>query len=519
MIIKMRDVFRSLNKANNWILWFFLLVSSSLFASPLKHWQTNNDSYWQLSRYQDLQFQLSYLPYFSRVSLQTGPLIKNQDNGGLLDIDQALPADLNINYQVCGEQVEADSIRQAVICTVNDGGRGNINPARVGLSTQGRELLAIRMGNPSGTRVMVITQQHGNEPAGTEAALSIVRWLSTGFGRKTKTILANLDLLVLLRANPDGGEPDAESCSLNPIPGTVIDNDCALIRQNVDPMAGGAFAENSEADFVGIVGRGYDLNRYHHVTLDKPIRPLESQAMVAAALAFQPEVVLDLHGDLQKTDCQLDFSSIKPAQVLGQLPTVNCLSGQTDHNFRLLSPFADALPGSPQQFLAQSLAVKVMKKVDRAFVGSTGRFSQVQLGAGNISSGATANYQHIGAAAGGWETVNFVQDLRADVTAVQLGQPQIGVNPGLPDPSFLSKQIWINRVALFEALATLANYTDNAPSDSSGFCDYPLAQGLQASLPVEYWGPQATNGAVLIPIEPSIGVPLYISGNCPDNPL
>lgn len=102
---------------------------------------------------------------------------------------------------------------------------------------------------------------------------------------------------------------------------------------------------------------------------------------------------------------------------------------------------------------------------------------------------------------------------------MHLGQPQIGVNPGLPDPSFLSKQIWINRVALFEALATLANYSDNAPSDSSGFCDYPLAQGLQASLPVEHWGPQATNGSVLIPIEPSIGVPLYISGNCPDNPL
>ncbi|MPW31241.1 hypothetical protein F9L16_19900 [Agarivorans sp. B2Z047] len=517
--MNMREVIWMLSKSKLWALLIGGLASASISASPQLHWQSNSQDYWQLSRYQDLQFQLSYLPYFSRVKMQTGPLIINGNNGGLLNIDQALPANLNINYQVCGEQVAADSIRQAVVCTVNDGGRGNVNPERVGTSTQGRDLLAIRMGNPNGTRVMVITQQHGNEPAGTEAALSIVRWLSTGFGRKTKTILANLDLLVLLRANPDGGEPDPDNCSLNPIPGTVIDNDCALIRQNVDPMAGGAFAENSEADFVGIVGRGYDLNRYHHVTLDKPIRPLESQAMVAAALAFQPGVVLDLHGDLQKTDCQLDFTSIKPAQVLGQLPTVNCLHGQTANNFRLLSPFADALPGSPQQFLAQSLAVKVMKKVDRVFVGSTGRFSQVQLGAGNISSGATANYQHIGAAAGGWETVNFVQDLRADVTAVHLGQPQIGVNPGLPDPSFLSKQIWINRVALFEALATLANYSDNAPSDSSGFCDYPLAQGLQASLPVEYWGPQATNGAVLIPIEPSIGVPLYISGNCPDNPL
>ncbi|WP_411993388.1 M14 family zinc carboxypeptidase [Agarivorans sp. DSG3-1] len=496
-----------------------LLLGLSATASARFHSAVHDNPYWRLSTYQDLRTQLRFMPYFARVPVQTGALIIKDNNQGIVNIDQALPTDLDINYQVCGEQVEPQSIRQAVVCTVDDGGRGNTNPEHIGWSTQGRELLGIRMGNPSGKRVMIITQQHGNEPAGTEAALTVMRWLSAGFGYSSRRILEQLDILVILRANPDGGEPDPQNCNFNPTPGTVIDENCALIRQNLDPQAGGGFAENSEAGFIGIVGRGYDLNRYHHVKLDKPIRPVESQAMVAAALAFQPHTVLDLHGDLQKTDCQLDFRTIQPAQVLGVLPTVDCLSEEHQGNFRLLSPFADAIPDSQQEKLVQSLAVEVMQRVDRLFVGSTGRFSQVQLGAGNISSGATGNYQFIGAAAGGWETVNFTKDLRGDVVALVDGQAVIGVNPGLPEPSLISKQIWINRIALFEALSSLAGYAQHPPQDTNGFCEYPLAQGLRANLPAEYWGSQATNGPQLIPIDPGVGVPLYISGNCPDNPL
>lgn len=55
---------------------------------------------------------------------------------------------------------------------------------------------------------MIITQQHGNEPAATEAVLEVIQWLSNSRRKAEKDILDKLDLLVLVRANPDGGEPD-----------------------------------------------------------------------------------------------------------------------------------------------------------------------------------------------------------------------------------------------------------------------------------------------------------------------
>jgi len=305
---------------------------------------------------------------------------------------------------------------------------------------------------------------------------------------------------------------------MEPAVASIMTNDCAFIRQNVDSSAGGSFLSNSEIDFSGIVGRGYDLNRYHHASLNYPIRPVENQAMVASVLAFQPSVILDLHGDLHKTDCQIDFSTIQTGQVLGLLPSAECVTPDLKEDFRLLSPFADAQPNTPSEFLIQSLGVKVMKRIEKVFKGSVGRFSQVQLGSGNIGNGATGNYQQLGIAAGGWETVNFSTELRADVVAVVQGQPVVSVNTGLPDPDLLRRQIKINEVALIQALISLGKFSNNKPLDGSGFCDYPFANGLIANLPAKYWGAAATNGDTLVPISPILGVPLYISGNCPDSP-
>ncbi len=472
-----------------------------------------------LSTHRELEKKLTRIAKKSRKNIEVGPLINNPNNPGLIDIDVPLDSHLPINQFVCGNNGQEPNIRDAVICTVNDGGPGNTDHEKVGQSTQGRDILAARMGNPNGSRVMVITQQHGNEVAGTEAALKIIRWLAFAHNRQVKSILENLDLLFIVRANPDGGEPDPINCAIDPIVGTVISEDCGLIRQNVDSSAGGAFGVNSEADFAGIVGRGYDLNRYHHVGLDKPIRPVENQAMVAAALAFKPEVVLDLHGDLPKSDCQLDYSSIVPGQVLGLLPTAECVYPDQQQDFRLLSPFADAESFSSQEDLIQTLAVNVMQRVEASFDGSVGRFSQVQLGAGNIGNGASARYQVIGAAVGGWESVNFSPELRADVVAVVDGQPIVSVNLGLPDPALLKQQIQINRMALIEALTSLSRFRHTPPVGGNGFCEYPLASMMIGELPPKYWGPAATDGEVMVPISPEIGVPLYISGHCPDNPL
>lgn len=185
---------------------------------------------------------------------------------------------------------------------------------------------------------------------------------------------------------------------------------------------------------------------------------------------------------------------------------------------RLISPFADAVFSTDKEYMMQTLAVNVMKKVAQRFKGDVGRFSQVQLGNNNISDGAVSNYQLIGTASGGWETINFTKDLRADIVAINNFQPVIGVNSGTFDADLLKKQIRINSVALFEALASLARFTKTPPTDGNGFCDYPLASGLQVELTPEMWGPATTNGEVLIPMSPLIGVPQIISGNCPNTP-
>ena len=471
----------------------------------------------QLSTYRQLQRRLASIEQAAQGRIVVGPLIKNSDNQGLVDIDIPLDMTLDINTGVCGSEGQA-SIRDAVICTVAEGQAGNREPANIGYSTQGRALLAARLGNPEGMRVLIITQQHGNEPAATEAVLKVLRWLSRPNVRPVEEILERLDIVVIARANPDGGEFDPRRCTIDPAIGAIIDSDCAFIRQNVDPLAGGAFAANSDLDFAGVVGRGYDLNRYHHVDLDKPIRPVESQAMVAAVLAFRPDVMLDLHGDLSKTDCELDFGSIAPGQVLGLLPTAECLQPDNKAERRLLSIFANATIDSPEELLVQHLGVSVMRATDKKFKGSVGRFSQLQLGAGVVSGGGSGGYVGLGIASGGWETLSISKDIRADVMAVAAGEPVVSVNPGLPDPRLLQRQIRINRLALKTALSTLADYDEQGPDTASDFCNYPLASGLLVELQAKYWAEGATAGQVLIPIAPAIGLPLLISGNCPDNP-
>ncbi|NTS76770.1 hypothetical protein HR060_07790 [Catenovulum sp. SM1970] len=466
-----------------------------------------------LTKYDEINNKLTLWQRWALNDITSGPLIDN-DNNGLIDIDINLDPTLTLNHQVCGED-QAPTIRQAVICTNQDGLGGNTQADKIGFSTQGRTLLAVRAGNPAGKRVMVITQQHGNEPAATEAALSIIRWLSFSPFPLARNTLEELDLLFVVRANPDGGEPDIENCEIEPVVGGIMDADCAFIRQNVDPSAGGGYIRSSEANFAGIVGRGYDLNRYHHGDLNHPIRPVETQALVAATIAFQPEVILDLHGDMHKSDCQLDYSSIQANQVLGVLPTGHCHDDHEGENLRIFSPFAEAPAHSAKEHLIRSLAVAVMEKVDNTFVGSVGRFSQVQLGTGNIAAGDTGSYKNIGIAAGGWETVNFAKVLRPDVIAVIKGSPVTSVNPHLSEGSFLKRQIHINRVALFEALISLADFAQVPPTDDSNFCDYPLASGLIAELPEEYWGHAHSHGEQLVPISPEIGVPLFVSGSCP----
>lgn len=255
--------------------------------------------YSQLHTYIELVDELYRIEANSHGSIDVGPLIKNGDNGGLIDIDA--------NYS------GIKTLRQAVVDTVaNDAvpSLGNTDPAKVGKSNMGREIMAARFGNGP-TRVVYITQQHGNEYIETEAALSFLRRLSHTYFPRIKNIAEEISLLMIVRANPDGGEPDPDRCQMGtPFPPPAEPNyDCAFYRFNIDPTAG---TMPTDDPFRGAYGVGYNLNRYHVANLDKPVRPVENQAMVAAIKAFAPSFILDFHGDLPKVTCDIDPESITP---------------------------------------------------------------------------------------------------------------------------------------------------------------------------------------------------------------
>lgn len=120
--------------------------------------------------------------------------------------------------------------------------------------------------------VLLIGQQHGDEPAGSEALLVIARELSQGL---LQPLLENINVLIVPRANPDGA------------------------------------ASNQRATAGGL-----DMNR-DHLLLNTP----EAQALARLARDYQPTVVVDAHeytvtgrflekfGNIQKFDALLQYSS------------------------------------------------------------------------------------------------------------------------------------------------------------------------------------------------------------------
>lgn len=122
----------------------------------------------------------------------------------------------------------------------------------IGASSSGRAIPAIffssgAFGAARDTKpvVMVLCQQHGDEPSGKEAALILARTLLEG----DAPLLQRMDLIVIPMANPDGAE--------------------AGTRRN---------------------GRGRDLNR-NHTILTEP----EVTAVHEVFRKWMPEVTLDVH--------------------------------------------------------------------------------------------------------------------------------------------------------------------------------------------------------------------------------
>lgn len=484
---------------------------------------TLDEAFKQLTPYNQIGLKLTDIKKNAHhINIKAGPLIKNGNNEGLINIDTVhlsnLGTDVIINRQVCGPNNPNPTAREAVICTIglDAVGRGNTDPAKIGFSTNNRELMGARIGNPKGLKVLVITQQHGNEPFSTEAALNILKKLTTSKSDDVKEILKRLDILFVIRANPDGGEPDLANCpTLTPV-GKVFTGTCAMTRESLDPKAGGAFKSNSEVDFNGVVGVGYNLNRYNYAGLDHAIRPVESQAIIAVALAFQPDAVWDLHGDVPKTECALDPSSLKV--ILPGFNGVNCLTPDSPDNSRLFSVFNDDKP------ISKAVATVTLKKVDKTFKpGKVGRFAQLQSGTANGSSGdlnsgtADAITQKLGGIRGGWEVNNFNPEFRPAVLAIVAGKPTVGFTNYLINPNITARGIAINEAALMSAFKGLVKFGKNEERATAHehICSYPLATAMYGRLPAELFGPNPGSVLSLLPLLPSPPYNANISGNYP----
>ncbi|MES2946147.1 MAG: M14 family metallopeptidase [Pseudomonadota bacterium] len=147
--------------------------------------------------------------------------------------------------------------------------------------------------------VILIGQQHGNEPAGSEALLVISRELAQGL---LQPLLENINVLIVPRANPDGAVRDQR-----------------------------------------VTANGVDMNR-DHLLLNTP----EAQALARLARDYNPMVVVDAHeytvvgrylekfGTVQKFDALVQYATTanlpefltKAAEEWYRRPLVNALKNQ-----------------------------------------------------------------------------------------------------------------------------------------------------------------------------------------------
>ncbi|WP_447926411.1 M14 family zinc carboxypeptidase [Vreelandella sp. EE27] len=139
---------------------------------------------------------------------------------------------------------------------------------QAGESLEGRPLYSATVGDGP-RKLMIVTQQHGDEPVGTEAAMHLLEWIS-GDSEAAQSLREQVTLTVMPRVNPDGFERWEQLVAGESDPETTLDP-----RRNA-------------ADI--------DLNRTWDSTedLDPALMP-ETLAVRAVLDAFQPELLLDYH--------------------------------------------------------------------------------------------------------------------------------------------------------------------------------------------------------------------------------
>jgi hypothetical protein len=197
---------------------------------------------------------------------------------------------------------------QAVSASRSAGVKAAVLP--IGQSQRGEPLEALVLTRATGTdpttllatgrpTVLLVGQQHGDEPAGSEALLVIARELAQGL---LQPLLEHINVVIVPRANPDGAASDQRATA-----------------------------------------NGLDMNR-DHLLLNTP----EAQALAKLTRDYQPTVVVDAHeypvagrflqkfGTVQKFDALLQYATTanlpefltKAAEEWYRRPLLVALKGQ-----------------------------------------------------------------------------------------------------------------------------------------------------------------------------------------------
>lgn len=142
--------------------------------------------------------------------------------------------------------------------------KGLVELEVIGQSNFGKNLYMAKVGDPSKTPVMIMTQQHGNEHLTTEAALKLLKELGTG-SENVQGFLDELYVLVIVRVNPEGAELSTRGNTDFDAP-PRDSRDCFDDDGNVDPAKidqGRGVFSTTYVDPEGILYPNYDINRYH----------------------------------------------------------------------------------------------------------------------------------------------------------------------------------------------------------------------------------------------------------------
>lgn len=207
----------------------------------------------------------------------------------------------------------------------------NVQIEKVGTSQQGRAIVLLVLTGKGGLNsrlptVMLMAQQHGNEPAGGEATMVIAQNLL----KERAPILDRVNVLIMPNTNPDATE--------------------RFRRESI----------------IGI-----DINRDHLL-----LRIPESQAIAAAVNRYKPQIILDLHEFTVAGRWVEKFGAVMRSDALLQAATVGNLS-----------PVVQAAQARYLATARNALEVKGHRVDDYHTSSSSAKDLTVSMGGVNVDTG------------------------------------------------------------------------------------------------------------------------------------